>query len=288
MVKVFRKSAGSKRAVYEPMGLAQSRQPHRPEPLPLQQKSCPYHIVMGLVLGGQVLMRLLRGRINRQHALDNMVAAGPGALVPVLMTNLFAGMIFTIQTARELVRFGAMHALGGAFALAFCRELAPILTAAILAGQVGSAFAAEIGCMKVTDQIDALKVLRTDPVDYLVVPRVVACCIMLPVLTVLGLVVGIGGGVLVANRLYGVNPAQFLDSVRSLLVLADLTTVLLKSVIFGAMIALAGCTWGLTTTCSRSVGRSATSAVVTTWVSLFVVDFVISLVMFHSVSSPTP
>lgn len=288
MVKVFNKSAGSQRAVPDPLQLGRSRQAQRSEPSPLQQKSCPYHIVMGLVLGGQVLMRLLRGRVNRQHALDNMVAAGPGSLVPVLMTNLFAGMIFTIQTARELVRFGAMHALGGAFALAFCRELAPILTAAILAGQVGSAFAAEIGCMKVTDQIDALKVLRTDPVDYLVVPRVVACCIMLPVLTVLGLVVGIGGGVLVANQLYGVNPAQFLDSVRSLLVLADLTTVLLKSVIFGAMIALAGCTWGLTTTCSRSVGRSATSAVVTTWVSLFVVDFAISLVMFHSVSTPSP
>lgn len=247
-----------------------------------QQRSCPYHLVMALFLGGQVLMRILQGRVHRQHALDNMVAAGPGALVPVLMTNLFAGMIFTIQTARELANFGAMHALGGAFALAFCRELAPILTAAILAGQVGSAFAAEIGCMKVTDQIDALKVLRTDPVDYLVVPRVVACCIMLPVLTIMGLVVGIGGGVFVAHQFYQVVPEQFLDSVRSLLVLTDLTTVLLKSVIFGAMIALAGCTWGLTTTCSRSVGRSATSAVVTTWVSLFVVDFFLTLIMFHS------
>ncbi|MBD0266809.1 MAG: MlaE family lipid ABC transporter permease subunit [Cyanobacteria bacterium Co-bin8] len=238
---------------------------------------------MALFLGGQVLMRILQGRINRQHALEQMVAAGPESLMPVLMTNLFAGMIFTIQTARELVRFGSLHALGGAFALAFCRELAPILTAAILAGQVGSAFAAEIGCMKVTDQIDALKVLRTDPVDYLVVPRVVACCTMLPVLTVLGLVMGIGGGVVVAHQLYDVSPSLFLDSVRSLLVLTDLTTVLLKSVIFGAMIALAGCTWGLTTTCSRSVGRSATSAVVTTWVALFVVDFFLSLVMFQSV-----
>lgn len=252
------------------------------EPLAMRQKSALYHIVMALFLGGQVLMRILRGRINRQHALDNMVAAGPGALTPVLMTNLFAGMIFTIQTARELSRFGAMHALGGAFALAFCRELAPILTAAILAGQVGSAFAAEIGCMKVTDQIDALKVLRTDPIEYLVVPRVIACCVMLPALTILGLVVGIAGGVFVAHQFYAVMPAQFLDSVRSLLNLTDLTTVLLKSLIFGAMIALAGCTWGLTTTCSRSVGRSATSAVVTTWVSLFVVDFFLSLLMFHS------
>lgn len=250
----------------------------------LKQKSFPYHLLMGMFLGGQVLMRILRGRIDRQHVMEQMVVAGPGSLTPVLMTNLFAGMIFAMQTARELVRFGAISALGGAFALAFCRELAPILSAAILAGQVGSAFAAEIGCMKVTDQIDALKLLRTDPVDYLVVPRVLACSLMLPVLTVLGLVVGISGGVFIATHLFDLTATQFLDSIREALTLKDLTAVLLKSVIFGAMTALAGCCWGLTTTCSRSVGRSATSAVVTTWVALFVVDFFISLMLFDSVS----
>ncbi|HSM81884.1 MAG TPA: MlaE family lipid ABC transporter permease subunit [Nodosilinea sp.] len=245
-----------------------------------RQRSCPYHIVMACILGGQVLMRILRGGVNRQRTLEQMVAAGPLTLTPVLLTNLFAGMIFTIQTARELERFGALHALGGAFAMAFCRELAPILTAAIMAGQVGTAYAAEIGCMKVTDQIDALKVLRTDPIDYLVVPRVVACCVMLPVLTVLGLVLGIGAGAAVAFHFYGMPVVQFLDSVRSLMVLHDLMAVLLKSVLFGAIVALAGCTWGLTTTCSRSVGRAATSAVVTTWVGLFAVDFFLSLVLF--------
>ncbi len=245
-------------------------------------KSCPYHIVMACFLGGQVLMRILRGKVNRQRTVEQMVAAGPFTLTPVLLTNLFAGMIFTIQTARELERFGAIHALGGAFAMAFCRELAPILTAAIMAGQVGTAYAAEIGCMKVTDQIDALKVLRTCPIDYLVVPRVVACCVMLPVLTVLGLVLGLAGGAGVAFVLYEMPIGQFLDSVRSLMVLNDLIAVLLKSVLFGAIVALAGCTWGLTTTCSRSVGRAATSAVVTTWVGLFVVDFFLSLVLFGS------
>ncbi len=245
-----------------------------------QPRSCPYHIVMAFFLGGQVLVRILRGGVHRQLTLEQMVAAGPLTLTPVLLTNLFAGMIFAIQTARELDRFGAMHALGGAFAMAFCRELAPILTAAIMAGQVGTAFAAEIGCMKVTDQIDALKVLRTDPIDYLVVPRVVACCVMLPVLTVLGLTLGIVGGGGIAFYLYDLPIGQFLDSVRSLMALNDLIAVLIKSVLFGAIVALAGCTWGLTTTCSRSVGRAATSAVVTTWVSLFVVDFFLSLVLF--------
>lgn len=246
----------------------------------VRPKSCPYHVVMACFLGGQVVMRILRCGINRQRTIEQMVAAGPLTLTPVLLTNIFAGMIFTIQTARELERFGALHALGGAFAMAFCRELAPILTAAIMAGQVGTAYAAEIGCMKVTDQIDALKVLRTDPIDYLVVPRVVACCIMLPVLTVLGLVLGIVGGAGVAFFFYEMPIGQFLDSVRSLMVLNDLIAVLIKSILFGAIVALAGCTWGLTTTCSRSVGRAATSAVVTTWVGLFVVNFFLSLVLF--------
>ena len=247
-------------------------------------RSTLYHVLMAIILGGQVFVRILRGRVRQRHVMDHMIAAGPGALIPVLLTNLFAGMIFAIQTAREMERFGVLHALGGAFALGFCRELAPILTAAILAGQVGSAFAAEIGSMKITEQIDALKVLRTDPVDYLVVPRVVACCVMLPVLTLLGLVLGVGGGLLAASYFYQVQGSIFLDSVQTLLEPRDLIAVLLKAVIFGAMTALAGCTWGLTTTCSKGLGRSATSAVVTTWVSLFVVDFFITVLLFHGVT----
>lgn len=246
-----------------------------------RQKSWLYHAVLACFLGGQVLVRILQGRVNRQSTLTQMALVGPGTLMPVLMINLFAGMIFTIQTARELDRFGATFALGGAFALAFCRELAPLLTAAVLAGQVGTAFAAEIGCMKVTDQIDALKMLHTCPVNYLVVPRVVACCIMLPVLTVLGLVIGILAGAAIASQLYQVPASQFLESVRTLLMLEDLMAVLVKSVLFGAMVGLAGCTWGLTTTCSQSVGRAATAAVVTTWAGLFVVDFFLSLAFFH-------
>jgi phospholipid/cholesterol/gamma-HCH transport system permease protein len=246
-------------------------------------RSCTYHILMALVLGGQVLMRVLQGRVRRHLVMEHMVAAGPGALMPVLMTNLFAGMIFAIQTAREMERFGVLTALGGAFALGFCRELAPILSAAILAGQVGSAFAAEIGSMKITEQIDALKVLRTDPIDYLVVPRVLACCIMLPMLTMMGLVLGVLGGAFIANRLYELQPSVFLESVQALLEPTDLIAVLMKSVIFGAMIALAGCCWGLTTTCSKTLGRSATSAVVTTWVSIFVVDFFVTLILFHGI-----
>lgn len=283
MVKAFWKQNHRRRRNSLPVSM---RQPFElSENKGVRQQSCWYHMLMGLFLGGQVIVRVLQGRIYRQHLMEQMVVAGPGAVMPILMTNLFAGMIFAMQTARELIKVGAISALGGAFALAFCRELAPILSAAILAGQVGSAFAAEIGCMKITDQIDALKILRTDPIDYLVVPRVLACALMLPVLTILGLVIGILGGVFIATNLFHLSATQFLESVRGALTLKDLMAVLLKSVIFGVITALSGCCWGLTTRCSRSVGRSATAAVVTTWVSLFVIDFLLSLIIFHSAGS---
>jgi phospholipid/cholesterol/gamma-HCH transport system permease protein len=238
--------------------------------------------LMAVLLGGQVLMRLLKGKICRRHIMEHMVTVGPGSLIAVLLTSFFSGMIFTIQTARELVQFGAVGAVGGAFAIAFCRELAPILTASIIAGQVGSAFAAEIGSMRVTEQIDALHMLRTDPVDYLVVPRVIACCMMLPIMTILALVTGILGGVFIAANLYGLPAATFLDSVQAFLNLTDLFNVVLKAFVFGAIVAVIGCSWGLTTTGGvKGVGQSATAAVVTTWVTIFIVNFFLSLVMFQ-------
>ncbi|NER32458.1 MAG: ABC transporter permease, partial [Symploca sp. SIO1C4] len=166
--------------------------------------------------------------------------------------------------------------------LAFCRELAPLLTAGILAGQVGSAFAAELGSMRVTEQIDALKMLRTNPIDYLVIPRVIACCLMLPVLNIFSLVTGIVGGGVVGVLFYGVRPAIFLASVHLFLGTSDLINVVLKGFIFGAVIAVISCSWGLTTTGGvKGVGRSATGAVVTSWVSIFAVDFFLSWALFQ-------
>jgi phospholipid/cholesterol/gamma-HCH transport system permease protein len=201
------------------------------------------------------------------------------------LVNGFAGMIFTIQTARELIRFDAVSTVGGAFALAFCRELAPILTASIIAGQVGSAFAAEIGEMRVTEQIDALHILKTDPIDYLVLPRVIACSLMLPILTIIGLVVGIAGGVFAAGQFYQILPEVFLESVRNFLVIPDVLIVFLKGLIFGLLIAVIGCSWGITTVGgAKQVGESATAAVVTTWVSIFIVDFFLSLLLYENPS----
>ncbi|WP_449418661.1 MlaE family lipid ABC transporter permease subunit [Phormidium nigroviride] len=238
-----------------------------------------------LLLGGQVWLRLLKGKVCRKLVIEHLVTVGLGSLRAVLLIALFAGMIFTIQSARELIRFGAVGAVGGAFAIAFCRELAPVLTAGVVAGQVGSGFAAEIGEMQVTEQVDALYMLKTNPVDYLVLPRVVACCIMLPILTIFSVVVGIGGGAFAAAIFYHLPPGMFLESVRTFLEPWDLVTVVVKGVIFGAIIGIIGCGWGLTTTGGgKGVGRSATAAVVTSWVSIFMADFFLSLLMFHELA----
>ncbi len=235
-----------------------------------------------LFLGGQVLLRVLQGKIDRRKIMEHLVTVGLDSLRSVLLIAFFAGMIFTVQSARELIRFGAVGAVGGAFAVAFCRELAPVLTGGVVAGQVGSAFAAEIGEMQVTEQIDALYMLRTNPVDYLVVPRVIACCVMLPILTIFSVAVGILGGLFVAVYFYELEPSVFLESVRTFLGPWDLVTVAIKSVIFGLIIALVGCGWGLTTAGGgKGVGQAATAAVVTSWVFIFVADFFLSLLMFH-------
>jgi phospholipid/cholesterol/gamma-HCH transport system permease protein len=233
-----------------------------------------------VLLFGQVLLHLLQGKTYYRKILEHMVTAGPASISPVLLVSGFAGMIFTIQTARELVRFGAVGSVGGAFALAFCRELAPLLTASIIAGQVGSAFAAEIGAMRVTEQIDALYMLRTNPIDYLVLPRVIACFLMMPIMMVFALVMGIAGGVFAASQFFQIVPEAFLESVRTFLEPSDLLMILVKGFIFGAIVAVNGCSWGLTTKGgAKEVGESATTAVVTTWVSIFIMDFFLSLML---------
>ena len=233
-----------------------------------------------LLLIGQVLLHLIQGKTCWQKISEHLFKTGPAAMIPVLLVNVMAGIIFTIQTARQLESVGAINAVGGAFALAFCRELAPILTASVVAGQVGSAFAAEIGAMKVTEQIDALYVLRTDPIDYLILPRVIACCAMVPTSIVLGLVFGIGGGIYAAAQFYQVPPLVFLDSVRSFLKPTDLINLGSKGVLFGGAIGTISCGWGMTT-CGgvKQVGESATAAVVISGVSIFAIDLAISLLL---------
>lgn len=237
-------------------------------------------------LGGQVIVHLLQGKIHQRNTLDQMAMVGPESLVIAMITAGFVGAVFTIQVAREFINFGATSVVGGVLALALTRELGPVLTAVILAGRVGSAFAAEIGTMRVTEQIDALYMLKTDPIDYLVIPRVIACSLMLPILTILAIMVGMTGGVVVATSLYNIPQSVFLDSARNLLGIWDLFSAAIKAAFFGVLIAVIGCSWGLTTTGgAKGVGQSTTTAVVTALLAIFISNFFLSWVMFQGTGS---
>ncbi|MGD1920377.1 MAG: MlaE family lipid ABC transporter permease subunit [Pleurocapsa sp.] len=239
-------------------------------------------LLAAIFLLGQVIVHILQGKINRRNTLEQMGIVGPDSLAIALVTAVFVGAVFTIQVAREFLNFGAVQAIGGVLALALSRELAPVLTAVVIAARVGSAFAAEIGTMKVTEQIDALYVLKSDPIDYLVIPRVIACCIMLPILTMISLVMGSLGGIFVATTIYNISQATFIESIQSFLQIWDLISAMIKAVIFGGLIAIIGCNWGLTTTGgAKGVGQSTTTAVVMALIAIFNSNFFLSWLMFQ-------
>ncbi|NJL37812.1 MAG: MlaE family lipid ABC transporter permease subunit [Leptolyngbyaceae cyanobacterium SM1_4_3] len=238
------------------------------------------------LLGGQVIVHLIAGKIHRRNTLEQMAAVGPESLLIALLTAAFVGMVFTIQVAREFINLGAGTAVGGVLALSLARELAPVLTAVVLAGRVGSAFAAEIGTMQVTEQIDALQMLKTDPIDYLVIPRVIACCLMLPILTILAFITGMTGGLLIAESLYDISSTVFLNSARNFLNIWDLISAMIKAFVFGGLIAVIGSSWGLTTTGgAKGVGQSTTTAVVTALLAIFIFNFFLSWLMFQGTGS---
>ncbi len=237
---------------------------------------------------GQVTLHIIKGKIHKRNTLEQMAIVGPESLVISLITAGFVGMVFTIQVAREFINLGATTAVGGVLAIALSRELAPVLTAVVIAGRVGSAFAAEIGTMRVTEQIDALYILKTDPIDYLVIPRVIACGLMLPILTILSLVTGLIGGLLVSGSLYKIDYAIFLNSIHNFLVVWDLLSAMLKSVVFGTLISIIGCSWGLTTRGgAKGVGQSTTTSVVTSLLAIFIANFFLSWLMFQGVGDST-
>jgi phospholipid/cholesterol/gamma-HCH transport system permease protein len=235
-----------------------------------------------ILLAGQVLWRLLKGRIHKRNTIEQMWLVGPGSLSLSLVTAAFVGMVFTIQVAREFIYFGAVGAVGGVLSISLARELAPVLTSLVIAGRVGSAFAAEIGTMKVTEQIDALYVLKTDPVDYLVTPRFLACVLMLPLLTIMSLLVGLTSGVLIAKGFYNIEPVIFIRSSHNFLRVWDIISAAIKAGTFGGLIAIIGCSWGLLTTGgAKGVGQSTTSAVVVSTLAVFAADFLLDLLLFQ-------
>jgi len=234
-----------------------------------------------LMIGGQAVSALARGRVSPVDVLQELMEAGPGSFLIVLITGLAAGTVFNIQVAAELTKQGASAAVGGLLALGLAREIAPVLTATLLTGKVATAYAAELGTMKVTEQIDAITMLRTDPVEYLVVPRLLALLVMAPVQCLLFFVVAMASGQMSSTLLYRVPPAVFWTSVRTWMEPSDVPSMLLKALVFGLLIAVLSCGWGLTTRGgAREVGRSTTGAVVMILVTVALVDVVLTRILF--------
>ena len=234
-----------------------------------------------LLIGGQAVSAVAKGRIGFNDLMQELMEAGPGSFLIVLITALAAGTVFNIQVAAELSKQGASATVGGLLALGLSREIAPLLTATLLTGKVATAYAAQIGTMKVTEQIDAITLLRTDPVEYLVVPRVLAMVIMAPVQCLLFFWVGIWSGQVSSTILYSIPPSVFWNSVRTWMEPDDLPSMLLKALVFGLQIAVIACGWGLTTRGGpKEVGTSTTGAVVMILVTVALMDALLTKLLF--------
>ncbi|MFY8148471.1 MAG: MlaE family ABC transporter permease [Prochlorococcaceae cyanobacterium] len=233
------------------------------------------------MIGGQAVAAIARGRIGFNDLLAELLEAGPGSFLIVLITSLAAGTVFNIQVAAELTRQGAGSTVGGLLALGLSREIAPLLTATLLTGKVATAFAAQLGTMKVTEQIDAITMLRTDPVEYLVVPRVLAMVIMAPVQCLLFFWMAIWSGQVSSTFLYSIPPTVFWNSVRTWMEPDDLPSMLVKALVFGLQIAVLACGWGLTTSGGpKEVGSSTTGAVVMILVTVALMDVLLTQLLF--------
>jgi len=228
----------------------------------------------------QTLLQLRR--MNIRHVIYQMAHLGVDTMPIVFMMIVFTGMVMVWQATPALTRAGAQSTTGGLVALAMFRELGPVLSAVVLAGRVGAAITAEIGSMKVTEQIDALRVMATNPIGYLVVPRFVACILMTPMVVTFANLMGIAGGFLVATTYTNVGPYTFIHSIENFTELSDFTGGLVKSMFFGGIVAIVGCLKGMgAKDGAGGVGNATTSSVVTSIVWIFVVNYFLSTWLFR-------
>jgi len=222
-------------------------------------------------------LKKLRVRETMKQCLDLGVMSFP----IVALTLLFTGMVLSVQIAGELTKYGAEFTVGAIVAIGMGRELGPVLCGVVLAGRVGAAITAEIGTMRVTEQIDALRCLAVSPVGYLVLPRLAACMTMLPLLTVFGVTIGVFGGMIVASLSHGVSSYVFMHSIHVYCVPSDLYIGVMKSVVFGMIVALVGCDRGMTCEAgAEGVGKATTQSVVYSIIMLFAANYLLSAVLF--------
>jgi phospholipid/cholesterol/gamma-HCH transport system permease protein len=234
------------------------------------------------ILAGRALVNLFRPPHYAGDIVMQMDAIGVGSLTIVILTAFSSGLIITMQMSRALADYGATGQVGQIVAITLVRELGPLLTALLVAGRNASGIASELGSMKVTEQIDAMRALGTDPIQKLVTPRMIATCIMLPILTVVADFVGMVGGFFIAYFTLGLTASQYWRSSYEALQYNDIVQGLLKPFLFGFIISLVGCFYGLRTTGgTQGVGRATTEAVVIASVWVFVVTSLITRIFVN-------
>jgi phospholipid/cholesterol/gamma-HCH transport system permease protein len=230
--------------------------------------------------GGDVVASWLQPWRLNARSLPNLIArAGADGIVIVLVLNFLVGFVMAYQSMEQLKLYGANLYVADIVGISVTRELAPLMTAIIMAGRSGAGFAAELGTMRVSEEIDALRTLGFAPMPYLVLPRIIALALVAPVLTLLGDVVGVVGGMVVGATSLDVSPSAYINELRITLVRSDVWTGLVKSVGFGLAIAFIGCQQGLTASGAASgVGRGTTATVVRCLFSIVIIDTLFTVV----------
>jgi len=238
-----------------------------------------------------IVARSARGLFKRPRyipeTIAQMDAIGVGSLTIIILTGFFTGGVLTLQTYPTLKFYGAQSTTGYLVALSLVRELGPVLTALMVTGRVGSAISAELGSMSVSQQIDAMRALGTDPIRKLVTPRLIALIFTLPLLTVVADVIGIIGGYTVAWGLYGMDSSMYFNSVWDGISADDILGGVIKPIVFGLIIGAIACKKGLATEGGTvGVGRSTTRSVVTASIVVIVADFFLARALQYILDMP--
>lgn len=209
-----------------------------------------------------------------------MAGIGVDTLPIASLMAFFVGMVLALHSGHQFSKFGAEEWIGGLVGLSLVKELGPVLTGLLLAGRVGSAMAAEIGTMKVSDELDALRTLRISPVRYLAMPRFLASLLMLPLLVLYANVIGMAGGAVTAATYVRLEPSVYFRNLFQALTFGDIFEGLIKAAFFGAVIALIGCYQGFKTTGgARGVGRATTSSVVISFLLIMILNYIITRIL---------
>jgi len=235
-----------------------------------------------IILSGRALGNVFRSPHYVDDILIQMDTIGVGSLLIVMFIGLFSGLIMGSQMARALATYGAQGQIGPIVSITLIRELGPVLVALLVAGRNASGIASELGSMKVTEQIDAMRALGTDPIQKLVTPRLIATAVTLPLLTIIADFIGLIGGYMVANLKFDIRFSQYFTPAWQILEYNDVVQGLVKPFSFAIIVALVGCFYGMRTTGgTEGVGRSVTKAVVVSSIWIFVVTFFIGQIFIN-------